>query len=683
MSPTEPDPGKRPPAHPEQEFRPGKGMLWVLLVAASVTVLLVLVNQKIPSGEKEQGTATLLKAIEDGRVARFEYGLTWVRGWLAEQGSPAGAEKIEVKALPEEHISKLMSFAEEHGLDPVGKEPNRWLQVLGPVFLSTVVLLLFFYFLVMRQIRAAGGNGGVLAFGKSRARLISKDRPEVTFDDVAGIEEAKEEVQEVIAFLKNPHRFARLGGRIPRGIMLIGAPGTGKTLLAKAIAGEANVPFFSISGSDFVEMFVGVGASRVRDLFKQAKENAPCLIFLDEIDAVGRRRGHGWGGGHDEREQTLNAILVEMDGFGTDTGVILIAATNRPDVLDPALLRPGRFDRSIYIDMPDIKGREEILKVHGRRVRLAADVDLSVIARGTPGFNGAELEAIINEAAIMATLRGKDAVELTDIEEARDKVRWGRKKTSRIMSDADKKVIAYHEAGHALVAKLLPEVEPLHKVTMIPRGMALGSTMQLPETERYTMSRRRALGDVKMLLAGWISEHMFCEDITSGSADDIRRATDLVGKMVREWGMSDQIGPISFANSEERLYGGEVVVSRTFSEETAVAIDREVRKVFQQCESQVRDLMSQHADDVRRVAEALLQYETLEARDVDDLLAGTDISARKRSEMDREKAMAEQAAETARAEEAQQPAPAEPVQAENLSTNTTHEKPHDSHGVTK
>jgi len=678
MPANEPDRENRPPTPEARQPGPRRGIMWLLLLGGILAITFLLYNQSIPSQGKEKGTATLRAAIQDGRIAEFEYGVNWVRGRFSEQGATPGADSIQLKALPEEQVAALITFAEAHGLDPLGKEPSPFLRLLYTMFLPTLMVLLVVYFLIARQIRSASGNGGVFAFGKSRARRIDKDKPDTTFDDVAGIEEAKEEVREVIAFLKNPQRFARLGGRIPRGILLIGAPGTGKTLLAKAIAGEAQVPFFSISGSDFVEMFVGVGASRVRDLFKQAKESAPCIIFLDEIDAVGRHRGHGWGGGHDEREQTLNAILVEMDGFETNTGVILIAATNRPDVLDPALLRPGRFDRSVYIDMPDTKGREAILKVHSQRIKLKPDVNLSILARGTPGFNGAELEAIINESAIMATMRGKEAVELIDLEEARDKIRWGRRKTSRIMDDADKKVIAYHEAGHALVAKLLPEVEPLHKVTMIPRGMALGATMQLPETDRYTMSRNRALGDVKVLLAGRVSEQMFCGDITTGSADDIRRATDLVGKMIREWGMSEAIGPISFANSEERLYGGEVVVSRSFSEETAMAIDHEIRKVFADCQNELKALLEQHKDELVHIAEALLAYETLEALDVDDLLAGVDISTRKQDEMALERAEVEKAAEAMQSEEHEEPEQVSPVPAETHSVHSSPEEPHGS-----
>ncbi|HKB16778.1 MAG TPA: ATP-dependent zinc metalloprotease FtsH, partial [Planctomycetota bacterium] len=410
----------------------------------------------------------------------------------------------------------------------VYNEGNPVLLLVLVQFAPWIVIILLLYFFVVRQLRSPGGGGGVLSFGRSRATLYTKEnRTNVTFEDVAGIDEAKEEVQEIIEFLKNPARFQRLGGRIPRGVLLVGPPGAGKTLLAKAIAGEAEVPFFSISGSDFVEMFVGVGASRVRDLFKQAKENSPCIIFLDEIDAVGRKRGTGLGGGHDEREQTLNAILVEMDGFGTDEGVIVIAATNRPDVLDPALLRPGRFDREIVIDLPDVKGREAILKVHARKVKMGGDVELSILARSTPAFSGADLAAVINEAAILAAMRRKEQVGMEELEEARERVRFGRAKKSRVMEREDRLVVATHEAGHALVAALLPDAERPHKVTIIPRGMALGLTMKLPEKDRRTTTRKRMRAEISVAYGGRIAESLACEDISSGAHDDIRRATEL------------------------------------------------------------------------------------------------------------------------------------------------------------
>jgi cell division protease FtsH len=501
-------------------------------------------------------------------------------------------------------------------------------------------LLIFglFWFFIVRQMKVPGGSGGVLAFGKSRARLHTKEQSNVTFADVAGIEEAKEEVKEIIEFLKNPGKFQRIGGRIPRGVLLVGPPGTGKTLLAKAIAGEADVPFFSISGSDFVEMFVGVGASRVRDLFKQAKENSPCIVFLDEIDAVGRRRGAGLGGGHDEREQTLNAILVEMDGFDTDEGIILIAATNRPDVLDPALLRPGRFDREIVIDLPDLAGREAILKVHAQKIKLAPEVDLKVLARGTPMFSGADLEATINEAALLAVLKGKDAADMEDLEEARDKVKWGRKKTSKIMDPEEKVVTAYHEAGHALVACLLPEVEPLHKVTIIPRGAALGATMQLPEKDKYVHRKRELLGDLALLFGGRVAEELCCEDVSSGAQNDIQRATELARLMVTEWGMSDAIGPVNYSESEETLFlGREITRTRSHSEATAVEIDKEVRRILQEAYDRTRQLLTTHLAELERLKDALVAHEVLNRKEVDAILEGKDLRELRAAEESRAK----------------------------------------------
>jgi cell division protease FtsH len=472
--------------------------------------------------------------------------------------------------------------------------------------------------------RAAGGGGGIMSFGRSRVKMITPDQAKVTFDQVAGVEEAKEEVSEIIQFLRDPKRFSRLGGRVPRGVLLVGPPGTGKTLLAKAIAGEASVPFFAISGSDFVEMFVGVGASRVRDLFKQARENAPCVIFLDEIDAVGRKRGAGLGGGHDEREQTLNAILVEMDGFETDAGVIMIAATNRPDVLDPALLRPGRFDRQIILDLPDVRGREAILLVHSQKVTLGPDVDLGQVARGTPMFSGAELEALINEAALIATLKNKDQVEQDDLEEARDKVRFGRQKKSRVMVEEDRRVTAYHEAGHAIVAAELKDVvEPLHKVTIIPRGMALGATMQLPERDKYHHRKRELLGMLTVLYGGRSAEELFCEDISGGAANDIERATDIARGMVCSWGMSETLGPVALGERRGEVFlGDELLRSKNYSEATSQAIDREVRSILERCHDQATAILEAHRPAVEHVATALLKYETLTGDEVRAMLAG-------------------------------------------------------------
>ena len=502
---------------------------------------------------------------------------------------------------------------------------------LWPTFLFTIapwiLIAAFFWFFIFRPMRQAGGAGGVLSFGRSRARMYTPEMANVTFADVAGIEEAKEEVREIIEFLRNPQKFQRLGGRIPRGVMLVGPPGCGKTLLAKAIAGEAGVPFFAISGSDFVEMFVGVGASRVRDLFQQAKEKSPCLIFLDEIDAVGRRRGTGLGGGHDEREQTLNQILVEMDGFETDKGIIVVAATNRPDVLDPALLRPGRFDRVVTIDLPDVKGREAILKVHSRKVKMAPAVDLSVIARGTPGFSGAELEAVINEAAIGAAMGNRDWVTQGDLDEARDKVRWGRSRRSRVMTDEEKEALAYHEAGHALAHFLLPDAEPLHKVTIIPRGQALGATMFLPERDRYIWGRRRLETEITTLYAGRIAEKMCTGDLSTGAADDIKRATELARRMVTQFGMSE-LGPITYGEEEEHVFlGREITRTHNQSDDTLKKIDAAIREISRQCYDKADKILAENRTKLEKVAKALIRYETLSLEEVQIALADGDIEA--------------------------------------------------------
>jgi cell division protease FtsH len=496
------------------------------------------------------------------------------------------------------------------------------LLVYGPWLLIFGVFLIF-----MRQMRNQGAAGGVMSFGRSRAQLYSKEsHTNVTFNDVAGADEAKDEVREIVEFLKNPGRFTRIGGRIPRGVLLVGPPGCGKTLLAKAIAGEAEVPFFSISGSDFVEMFVGVGASRVRDLFKQARENSPCIIFLDEIDAVGRRRGSGMGGGHDEREQTLNAILVEMDGFGTDEGIIVVAATNRPDVLDPALLRPGRFDREVVIDLPDVAGREEILKVHLKKVKYGKDVDVSTLARSTPGYSGADLAAIINEAAIMAALQKKDEISMDHLEEARDKVRYGRQKKSRKLEEEDRRITAYHEAGHAVVASVLPEVDAPHKVTIVPRGRALGATMVLPDKESYHMQRKKMLGQLAVLFGGRVSEARFCGDISAGASDDIRRATEIARAMVTELGMSDKIGPINYAERQgSDFLGTELMSGKWHSEETAREIDEEVERILKQAYEIAERTVGQQEEAIGRLASALLRYETINHEEIQRLIQGASV----------------------------------------------------------
>jgi cell division protease FtsH len=522
----------------------------------------------------------------------------------------------------------------ENVLEEQGQTPLS--QVLIS-FLPWLFLGAIFWFAIVRQMRMGSGPGGVLNFGRSRARVYMKERVSTSFDDVAGIEEAKQEVREIVEFLKTPGKFTRIGARIPRGVLLVGPPGCGKTLLAKAIAGESGVPFFSISGSDFVEMFVGVGASRVRDLFKQARENAPCIVFLDEIDAVGRRRGTGLGGGHDEREQTLNQILVEMDGFDTDQGIILIAATNRPDVLDPALLRPGRFDRQIVIDMPDLAGREAILRVHARRVKLSPGVDLSVVARATPGFSGADLEALVNEAALMAVLAGRDWVEAQDFDEARDKLRFGRSRKSRVMTQEDRRLTAYHEGGHAIMAEMQEGTDPLHKVTIVPRGMALGLTMQLPEKDRYGVQRRKLLADLRILFGGRAAEELVIGDISSGAQNDIERATEMARLMVTKWGMSDRVGPISYAEGEEHLFlGREVTRTVNHSEETAVLIDQEVKRLLSEAYEDTKRTLAAHVDGLHRVAQALLDHETLTGEEVRAVLAGTDIRPARAAQRERE-----------------------------------------------
>jgi len=476
----------------------------------------------------------------------------------------------------------------------------------------------------MRQMQSGGNKA--LSFGKSRAKLSTNHQKKVTFKDVAGVEEAKEELQEIIEFLKEPQKFQKLGGRIPKGVLLMGPPGTGKTLLARAIAGEASVPFFSISGSDFVEMFVGVGASRVRDLFEQGKKNAPCIIFIDEIDAVGRHRGAGLGGGHDEREQTLNQLLVEMDGFESNEGVILIAATNRPDVLDPALLRPGRFDREVVVTLPDIKGREGIIKVHTRRIPFAKDVDISILARGTPGMSGAQLANLVNEAALNAARFDRKSVAMADFEEAKDKVLMGKERKSMIMSDEEKRNTAYHEAGHALAAYLLPDADPLHKVTIIPRGRALGVTMQLPEEDKYSYTREYMETSLTVLLAGRVAEELVLGSCTTGASNDLERVTERARKMVCEWGMSEEMGPLTFGKKAEQIFlGREIAQHQDYSEDTAMQIDKEVKKVVLAAYAEATKLLEENRDALTLVAEALLEYETLDANEVKVVLKGEKI----------------------------------------------------------
>ena len=531
--------------------------------------------------------------------------------------------------VPKENAPEITKTLRDKAVQLSVKEVRSGDWVLILLNALPLLLLAGFVFFLMRQMQAGGNKA--LSFGKSRARLLSAQQKKATFKDVAGSDEAKEELQEIIEFLKDPQKFQKLGGRIPKGVLLVGPPGTGKTLLARAIAGEANVPFFSISGSDFVEMFVGVGASRVRDLFEQGKKNAPCIIFIDEIDAVGRHRGAGLGGGHDEREQTLNALLVEMDGFESNEGVILIAATNRPDVLDPALLRPGRFDRRVVVARPDVKGREEILRVHTRKVPLSDDVDLSIIARGTPGFSGADLANLVNEAALWAARQNRKFVAMDDFEMSKDKVLMGVERKSMILSDEEKRNTAYHEAGHALVAAMTPGADPVHKVTIIPRGMALGLTMQLPEADKHTYTKEFLEGMLAVLMGGRSAEEIFLGHITTGAGNDIERATDIARNMVCEWGMSD-LGPLAFGKKEEAIFlGREIAQHRDFSEDTALQIDREVKRIVNRGYEAAKNLLSTHKETLDNIAQALLIREVLDANEVRLLMEGKPLPEKPRT----------------------------------------------------
>jgi cell division protease FtsH len=593
-------------------------IFWVVLICVVVLLWAVVRTGQSPREEALNFTQ-FLSEIEAGRIKEVTISGMSVEGKFREDAS----KKLRTTIPPNyPDIYKLMR---DHNVVMELKETGSGNFVSILINAVPFILLLGFWIFMMRQMQSGGNKA--LSFGKSRARLHSSQQKKVTFKDVAGVEEAKEELQEIIEFLREPQKFQKLGGRIPKGVLLIGSPGTGKTLLARAIAGEANVPFFSISGSDFVEMFVGVGASRVRDLFEQGKKNAPCIIFIDEIDAVGRHRGAGLGGGHDEREQTLNQLLVEMDGFESNEGVILVAATNRPDVLDPALLRPGRFDRRVVVPRPDVKGREQILRVHSRKVPLSDDVELSVLARGTPGFAGADLANLVNEAALVAARQNRKVVTMYDLEVAKDKVMMGAERKSMILSDKEKKTTAYHEAGHALVAALLPDADPLHKVTIIPRGMALGVTMQLPIDDKHSYSKDYLLAQLSILMAGRIAEDLFLKQVTTGAGNDIERATDMARKMVCEWGMSD-LGPLSFGKKEEQIFlGREIAQHRDYSEETAIKIDVEVRRMVDGAYAKARAVIAEHREAVVRIAEALLEREILDGAEVHALIEGTTLPA--------------------------------------------------------
>ncbi len=619
------------PTPPNGGMRFSRGLFGWFLFGALGIVLFILLSK----GHNSADAFTLGEVMThytNGDIAKLTIEGDEIKGEfkkaVASTISGAESKKFRADVPPGSNANAALDWflkSRPAGTDIVAENSqNFWMAVIIP-FIPWLLIFGFIYVFVFRQLRNSANAGGMLGnFGRSRHKITSKEHTNVTFDDVAGVEEAKDEVMEIVEFLKNPKKFQRLGGRIPRGVLLVGEPGTGKTLLAKAIAGEADVPFFSISGSDFVEMFVGVGASRVRDLFKQAKDNSPCIIFLDEIDAVGRRRGSGFSsGGHDEREQTLNAILVEMDGFETNEQVIVCAATNRVDVLDPALTRPGRFDRQIYVPLPDVKGRLEILKVHSRKVKLGPNVELARLARATPGFSGADLAAIINESALGATLAAKEFIEQDDLEEARDKVRFGRANKSRVMDENEKTATAYHEAGHAVVQFLLrPDADPIHKVTIIPRGRALGSTMTLPEKDRYSYSKRWCQAFIKMTFGGRIAEEIFTGDTNSGVGGDIRQATGIARRMITEWGMNERLGFVFYGEDENKQSMFDMGGSRDHSEETAKAIDEEVKKLIDTLYDETRKLLADNKDRIDAVAKALLKYETLDSNDIDRIMRG-------------------------------------------------------------
>ncbi len=635
MPDSNPDPSRNPdPRPPNPNLRMPRGLFGWVVVICFLFLLLVLLSNSMGSAQ-EISYSEFIDLLRTGKVKEVTLRDDAILGVRAAQPDDPvgtrGASDVEFKVFwnkPTEN-EKLVDEISQHVTGVVKYEQSTTL-LMGVIasLLPWLLIFAFLWFLVLRPMRNAGGAGGMLgSFGRSKHRMTTKEHTNITFDDVAGIDEAKEEVTEIIEFLRNPRKFQHLGGRIPRGVLLLGEPGCGKTLLAKAIAGEADVPFFSISGSDFVEMFVGVGASRVRDLFKSAKENSPCIIFLDEIDAVGRRRGAGFStGGHDEREQTLNAILVEMDGFESSDQVIVIAATNRVDVLDPALIRPGRFDRQVAVPAPDVKGRFEILKVHARKVKIGPDVDLQRLARATPGFSGADLAAVINESALLATLENKDFIEMEDLEEARDKVRWGRARKSRVIDEKERLATAYHEAGHAVVQILLSKhSDPVHKVSILPRGSFLGATFSLPEKDRTNHNRNWMLAQLRILCAGRIAEESFSKDVNSGVASDIRQATRIARMMVTEFGMNEGLGFVHLGEDErESAYG--LPGGRTYSEETAQRIDAEVKKLIDDAYAEAQQLLNEKRDTLEAVAKALLKYETLEGNEVLAIMRGETIT---------------------------------------------------------
>lgn len=593
-------------------------ILWLIIAAVLVTVMN---NFSSPSEPQTLSYSQFIEQVKEGRVERVV-----VDGYVIT-GKRTDGEGFKT-IRPAIQDGGLIGDLIDNNVVIEGKQPEQqsiWTQLLVASFPILVIIAVFMFF--MRQMQGgAGGKGGPMSFGKSKARLLSEDQVKTTFADVAGCDEAKEEVSELVEFLRDPGKFQRLGGRIPRGVLMVGSPGTGKTLLAKAVAGEAKVPFFTISGSDFVEMFVGVGASRVRDMFDQAKKHAPCIIFIDEIDAVGRHRGAGMGGGHDEREQTLNQLLVEMDGFEMNDGIIVIAATNRPDVLDPALLRPGRFDRQVVVGLPDIRGREQILKVHMRKVPLGEDVNAAVIARGTPGFSGADLANLVNEASLFAARAGKRLVEMKEFELAKDKIMMGAERKTMVMSDKEKLNTAYHEAGHAIVGRLVPEHDPVYKVSIIPRGRALGVTMFLPEEDRYSLSKRALISQICSLFGGRIAEEMTLgfDGVTTGASNDIMRATQLARNMVTKWGLSEKLGPLMYAEEEGEVFLGRSMGSQNtnVSGETARQIDEEVRRIIDECYETAKRLLIENRDKLDAMAAALMKYETIDSEQIDDIMAG-------------------------------------------------------------
>ena len=605
---------------PEDKFpNPRSWMLWALGIF--MVVMLFQIGSSAGQDPKEKVNYDMLQEwINSGADVKgfIEYpppnssALCTITGYRIENGNK----------VPFEFEDKLIEGRERFLIEEAGFQPKNKSTLLTAFLIQLLPILLIFlliWFVLIRQIRSAGK--GAMSFGKSKAKMLNKDKNKTTFKDVAGVEEACEEVSELVDYLKDPKKFQKLGGKIPKGILMVGPPGTGKTLLARAIAGEADAGFFSISGSDFVEMFVGVGASRVRDMFEQARKSTPCLVFIDEIDAVGRSRGHGLGGGNDEREQTLNALLVEMDGFDTQDGIIIIAATNRPDVLDPALLRPGRFDRQLTVNLPDIRGREDILKVHAKNVKLSELADLSVIARGTPGFSGAELANLLNEAALLAARTNKKSIGMIELEEARDKVRWGRERRSLAMTDEDKKITAWHEAGHAIINVLLDKCHPLHKVTIIPRGQALGATMSLPKDDVLNRQSQEMCDTIAMTMGGRIAEEILTGDISTGAAGDIQQATNMARAMVTQWGMSKKLGMVLYGEGDEYVFlGKDLAQGKTYSEQTAQEIDTEVRRLVDEGYQRASNLISDNRDKLELIANALLEYETLDGQQVEDIV---------------------------------------------------------------